>query len=133
MRAEASPNSDLSRLFAYFQQYKARMAGGFLSVAATSVLLVATPRVVAYAIDSLSEAVTPEKLLLYGGVIVGLTFAQGVFRFLMRWLMIGVSRRIEYDLRGDVFAHLERLPAAFFKNHFTGADLELYNAIRNAR
>ena len=89
-------------------------------VLGTTSFYLATPWVLKYAVDSLTESVTAEKLLQYSGLIVGLTILQGVFRFLMRWLMIGVSRRIEYRLREDVFTHLERLPMSFFQKNFTG-------------
>ena len=86
----------------------------------TTGFFLATPWVLKFAVDSLNESVTQDKLLFYGGLIVGLTVLQGVFRFLMRWLMIGVSRRIEYRLRGDIFEHLERLPLSFFQLNRTG-------------
>ena len=44
----------------------------------------------------------------------------GVFRFLMRRILIGASRHIEYDMRNDFFAHLEKLPLAYFQTHRTG-------------
>ena len=86
----------------------------------TTGFYLATPWVMKFAVDSLNESVTQDKLLFYGGLIVGLTVLQGVFRFMMRWLMIGVSRRIEYRLRGDVFEHLERLGLSFFQESQVG-------------
>src|SRR5207247_9378582 len=44
----------------------------------------------------------------------------GIFRFLMRRVVIGASRHIEYDMRNDFFAHLEKLPLAYFQSHRTG-------------
>src|ERR1051325_10097031 len=44
----------------------------------------------------------------------------GVFRFLMRRILTGVSRHIEYDMRNDFFAHLQTLPLAYFQAHRTG-------------
>jgi ATP-binding cassette subfamily B multidrug efflux pump len=46
--------------------------------------------------------------------------AKGVFLFLTRWIIIGISREIEFDLRNDLFRHLERQPAAYFQQHRTG-------------
>ncbi len=110
----------LSRLFAYLQRYRTRMLLGLGCVLMTTGFYLATPWVMKYAVDSLNETVTQDKLLFYAGLIVALTVLQGVFRFLMRWLMIGVSRRIEYHLREDVFEHLERLPLSFFQANRTG-------------
>jgi ATP-binding cassette subfamily B protein len=46
--------------------------------------------------------------------------AKGVFLFLTRWIIIGISRDIELDLRNDLFRHLERQPASYFQQHRTG-------------
>ena len=45
---------------------------------------------------------------------------EGIFRYFMRWILIGLSRLIEYDLRNDLFAHLQRLSAGFYQRHSTG-------------
>ena len=96
------------------------MMAGLVCVVGTTSLYLATPWVLRYAVDSLSESITQGKLLYYAAWIVGLTIGQGIFRFLMRWLMIGVSRRIEYHLREDVFEQLERLPLSFYQKNRTG-------------
>ena len=96
------------------------MMAGLVCVVGTTSLYLATPWVLRYAVDSLSESITQEKLLYYAAWIVGLTIGQGIFRFLMRWLMIGVSRRIEYHLREDVFEQLEKLPLSFYQKNRTG-------------
>ena len=44
----------------------------------------------------------------------------GLFRFLMRRIIIGASRDIEYDLRNDFFAQLERQPLGYFQARRTG-------------
>ena len=41
---------------------------------------------------------------------------EGVFRYFMRMVLIGVSRDIEFELRNDLFAHLARLPARFYQD-----------------
>ena len=53
-------------------------------------------------------------------LLLGLALVGGLFRFLMRKVLIGASRELEYDLRNDFFAHLERLPLSYFQQHRTG-------------
>jgi ATP-binding cassette subfamily B protein len=77
---------------------------------------VASPWVLRHAIDDLTGAVTREKLWTYALVLLGLVAVEGVFRYLMRMVLIGVSRDIEVELRDDLFAHLTRLPATFYEN-----------------
>ncbi len=44
----------------------------------------------------------------------------GYFRYEARQRMIGASRAMEYDLRNDFFAHLQRLPLGYYHEHRTG-------------
>lgn len=59
-------------------------------------------------------------LLKYALMIVGAALFAGIFRFLIRETIIVVSREIEYDLRRDFWAHIQRLPLRFFQNNSTG-------------
>jgi ATP-binding cassette, subfamily B, multidrug efflux pump len=110
----------LKGLRGYLYPHRGRIAAGFLCVILTNLFLLAMPRVMGYAIDSLKESVTREKLALYAGLIVGLAACEGVFRFLMRRLIIGVSRDVEYSMRNDLFGHLEALPMSFYQRNKTG-------------
>lgn len=112
--------SVLSRLKVYLLQHRSRIAAGFLCVLCTNLFLLATPRVMGYAVDSLKESITREKLASYALLIVGLALCEGVFRFAMRRLIIGVSRDIEYEMRNDLFRHLETLPLSFYQKNKTG-------------
>jgi ATP-binding cassette subfamily B protein len=76
--------------------------------------------VLRYAIDDLTLGVTRSKLLWYAGLTLGIAVVGGVFRFLMRRILIGASRGIEYDMRNDFYAHLETLPLSYFQQHRTG-------------
>jgi len=110
----------LDRLFPYLREHKGRIALGFACVLLTNALFVGVPWVIRYAINSLAESVTTEKLAYYAGILVALTLVEGFFRFWMRWLLIGVSRDIEYSLRNDLFTHLEKLPMVFYQRNKTG-------------
>jgi ATP-binding cassette subfamily B protein len=110
----------LSRLKPHLSHYRGRIAAGFICVLLTNLFLLAAPRVTGYAVDRLNEEITREKLIYYSLVVIGLAVCEGIFRFLMRWLIIGVSRDIEYELRNDLFQHLEVLPASFYQNNKTG-------------
>jgi ATP-binding cassette subfamily B protein len=67
-------------------------------------------------------------------VLVAIAAADGVFRWLMRRTVIGVSRKVEYDLRRGLFAHLQRLPAGFYERFEVG-DLmaRVTNDLNNVR
>ena len=66
---------DLARLRSYLSQHRGRIAAGFACVFLTNLFLLATPRVMGYAVDSLNQSVTREKLAYYGAVIIGFAVA----------------------------------------------------------
>jgi len=59
-------------------------------------------------------------LLLFPGLIALAAAGQGVFRYFWRTHVFGFSRHIEWDLRNQLFAHLQRLPLAYFQRMKTG-------------
>jgi ATP-binding cassette subfamily B protein len=106
----------LRRLLPYVVRQKRRLAFGLACLLFTTALSVASPWVLRHAIDDLHAALTREKLWTYALLLVALVIVEGVFRYLMRMVLIGVSRDIEVELRDDLFAHLCRLPARFFED-----------------
>ena len=78
------------------------------------------PQVLRLAVDDLYRGVTAEKLGRYALILFGIAVVAGVFKYWMRQAVIGISRHVEYDLRNDLFAHLERLPIAYFQRERTG-------------
>ncbi|HMF02060.1 MAG TPA: hypothetical protein VKK06_19370, partial [Terriglobia bacterium] len=62
----------LNRLLSYLRQHPGRLAAGFVCIVLTNFFLLATPRVMGYAVDRLNESVTREKLATYGAIIIGL-------------------------------------------------------------
>ncbi|MDE2925566.1 MAG: ABC transporter ATP-binding protein [Acidobacteriota bacterium] len=110
----------LATLIPYLRQYRARIATGVVMVLMTNVAVVVTPQVLGWAVDDLTEGADAGLLLRYAGLLLALSCAEGLFRYLMRWILIGVSRRIEFDLRNDLFRHLQRLTPSFYQRHSTG-------------
>jgi len=85
----------------------------------TGVSLVA-PWVLKHAVDDLDRGVTRGKLVFYALLLLGVAAVGATFRFLMRRVLVGVSRHIEYDLRNEFFARLQRYPLAYFQSRRTG-------------
>jgi ATP-binding cassette subfamily B protein len=110
----------LQRLIPYLKKYRARIVWGMLMVALTNVFALVNPWILKQAIDMLSRRFDRGTLLRYALLIVGMSLVEGIFRFAMRRILIGVSRDVEYDLRNDLFAHLLLLPPSFYKRNATG-------------
>jgi len=110
----------LRRLAPYLRRHRRPLGWGLLCLLLTTGFSVASPWVLRYAIDDLVLKLTREKLLLYSGLIVGLVVIEGVFRYYMRVVLIGMSREIEYELRNDVFRHVTRLAPRYYHTHRVG-------------
>jgi ATP-binding cassette subfamily B protein len=108
------------RLLRYMLKYRRAFAIGFACVIVTAAVGLTGPWVLKYAIDDLGQGVDTGKIAFYAWIILGLAAVGGFFRFVMRRIIIGASRDIEYDLRNDFFAHLQRLDLAYFQSHRTG-------------
>jgi len=89
-------------------------------VLATTTFQLLAPWVLKYAIDDLNGGVTRGKLALYAGLLLSISLVRGLFLFLMRRIIIGASRDIEYDIRNDFFRRLEQLSLSYYHSHRTG-------------
>ena len=101
-------------------RHRRALVWGLACVALTDLISLTQPQVLRHAVDDLYRGVTAEKLGRYALILLGIAVVAGVFKYWMRMAVIGVSRRAEYDLRNDLFAHLQRLPAAYFQRERTG-------------
>jgi ATP-binding cassette subfamily B protein len=112
---------DLRPLFAYMRRYRWSYLWGSLSVIATNAVSVQFPRVVGRAIDYLKDpGATQRRVLMFAGILVAIYVAKGIFLYAQRWILIGISREIEFDLRNDLFIHLERQDTGFYHRYRTG-------------
>ncbi len=107
-------------LLPYLRRYRTSLLIGGCMLLLTQFVWMLFPRVVGAAIDTLRSQLTRDRLLTYALLLVVIAVATGFFRFWMRWILIGVSRDIEYDLRNDLFAHLVRLSARFYSQQRVG-------------
>jgi ATP-binding cassette subfamily B protein len=110
----------LRPLLPYLKRYRWGYAIGTLCVFLTQGIWILFPLVLGKAADDLNEGVNRHKLLLYAGLLLAIAVSKGIFQFLTRWIVIGVSREIEFDLRNDLFQKLESLSYSYYQRHRTG-------------
>lgn len=110
----------LLSLIPYIRKYRSQVALGALMVLLTNIAAVTSPWILRTAIDELYIKIDRDILLYFSLFIIGVSLIEGGFRFLMRRILIGVSRKIEYDLRNDLFAHLQSLSPSFYERNPTG-------------
>jgi ATP-binding cassette subfamily B multidrug efflux pump len=115
------PNMKNLRIAApYYKPYWIPFTAGLLIVLASSAITSVIPWVLRRAIDAIGAGAPMSYIWKLSGVIVLAAIVGGAFRYGMRELMNGVSRWMEYDLRNDLFTHLETLDAEYFAQTRTG-------------
>lgn len=107
-------------LLPYLKSYRWGFVVGALCIVLSNGAQAGLPRVIGNAAQSLSSGVTRHKLLIFTLQVLALAVIRGIFLFLTRWIVIGISRDIEFDLRNDLFAHLETLSYSYYQKMRTG-------------
>ena len=93
--------------------------GGCCIVIANLIALV-PPLLLQEAIDGLGRREGLGLLTRYALLIVAVALGAGIFQFLSRYVVNGVSRHIEYELRTDLFQHFQRLDLDYFQRRKLG-------------
>src|SRR5208282_2163028 len=99
---------DLAPLYPYMRRYRWGYLWGTLSCIATNAVWVFFPQVLEAAIDEMKRGTTRGRVAFLASLLVVIALVKGVFLYAQRWILIGISREIEFDLRNDLFRHLEK-------------------------
>jgi len=110
----------LRRLLPYYRPYRRHVLWGLLVVIVSAALGSVPPWLVRSAIDGIKGDAPLSRIAQLAAAIVALALVAGAGHYWMRELLNGLSRRIEYDLRNDLFKHLTALDAAYYGRHRTG-------------
>src|SRR5713101_4334457 len=110
----------LRPLLPYLKKYRRSYVAGAICVFCNNGIWILFPLVIRRAVDDLHLGVTRHKLFPYALLLLGVAAVKGVFQFLTRWILIGISREIEFDLRNDLFQHLEGLSYSYYQRTRTG-------------
>ncbi|MDP9049434.1 MAG: ABC transporter ATP-binding protein/permease [Acidobacteriota bacterium] len=104
----------------YLRRYWKNLAWGGVAVIAYNVFRVMIPPIVGHAFDDMKHGVTEAKIAYHALRLLGVAAGAGIFLYITRQVLIGASREIEFDLRNDLFANLERQSSGFYHTHRTG-------------
>jgi ATP-binding cassette, subfamily B, multidrug efflux pump len=121
----------------YIYRYKYHFLGGLFFVLISNFFSLYPPKILGYAVDMVQDNIILSKnlgsysnkdffnffksLLLVASLAIIITsLVRGVFMFFMRQTLIVMSRKIEYDLKNDVYAHYQKLSTSFYKRNNTG-------------
>jgi ATP-binding cassette subfamily B multidrug efflux pump len=110
----------MARLWSYMARYRGRYAFGLLCLLATGTLAMTVPYLLKRAVDAIAAGAPPSTVARLALAVIVIALVQAVARTFSRFVIFNVGRDIEYDLRNDLFAHLERLPLAYYHTQQTG-------------
>lgn len=110
----------LHPLLPYMKKYRGSFVLGTICVFLNNGIWIFFPQVIRRAVDDLHLGVTQHKLVTYSLLLLAIAGIKGIFQFLTRWIVIGISREIEFDLRNDLFKHLESLSYSYYQRTRTG-------------
>ncbi|HKG60046.1 MAG TPA: ABC transporter ATP-binding protein [Pyrinomonadaceae bacterium] len=111
---------DLKKFALYFRKYKAQLILGIACILASVIAGLLIPRIVGQAVDENWKDVSWAKLTISAGKVLAASLVSGLFLFLQRRILIGMSRNIEYDMRSVIYRHLVDQPLSFYHEHRTG-------------
>src|SRR5437667_11255714 len=122
----------LKTLTSYFKRYRKLFLWGTFFVFLSNLFAVIPGQLVRHAFDELLASIRTSSaghstfeavrniVLFYAGLVILMSILKGFFMFLMRQTMIVMSRHIEYDMKNDIYAHLQKLSLAYYRRHNTG-------------
>src|SRR5438105_2066877 len=110
----------LRPLLPYLKKYRRSYIIGTICVFCNNGIWILFPQVIRRAVDDMHLGVTRHKLATYALLLLAVAATKGIFQFLTRWVVIGVSREIEFDLRNDLFRHLDGLSYSSYQRTRTG-------------
>jgi ATP-binding cassette subfamily B protein len=108
------------RLKGYFWRYRWRYALGFLLILVTNAFTTAFPWGVQYIIDGMRAPDGLKKVGFYSLVLVAIAIGAALFRIFSRKVVFNVGRDIEYEVRNELFDHLQKLSPSFYQRYPTG-------------
>jgi ATP-binding cassette subfamily B protein len=118
----------LKRIFSYARPYRRDLIVFLLIVSLDAVVTIAVPLMLRGLID---DGILPRKtgvVLAIGAVVAGLALLDALLTVGQRWFSARIGEGLIYDLRTEVFAHVQRQPIAFFTRTQTGSLVSRLNS-----
>ncbi|MBI4515568.1 MAG: ABC transporter ATP-binding protein [Deltaproteobacteria bacterium] len=110
----------MGRLRGYLWRYRRRYLAGGACLLVTASLAMSVPYLLKQAIDAVEQGQPYRNVLVFAAAIIAIALVQGLVRTCSRVLIFNAGRDVEYDLRNDLFAHLQRLPQSYYHAQQTG-------------
>jgi ATP-binding cassette, subfamily B, multidrug efflux pump len=128
----------LWRINKYLYKYKGLILLGIIFTVISNVFVIIPAQLVRIAIDYVVESFALYRPLMKGGIgdlarenfldfvfvfgilILVMALLRGFFLFLIRQTIIIMSRKVEYDMKNEIYEHYQTLPLSFYRKNSTG-------------
>jgi len=110
----------MGRLWQYLRRYWRRYLVGGLCLLGTATLVMMIPWWTRAVVRIIEQGGSLSDVRFYALLIIAAAVLQGIVRTYSRAMIFNAGRDVEYDLRNDLFSHLEKLPLAFYQANRTG-------------
>ena len=110
----------LRRILAYLKPYPRWITLGYLALLISTATQLLTPRLIAYVIDSGIVVGSLRAVVIGAAAIVVAALLQGAFTYLRSYAFQWIAERVAFDIRNDLYRHMERLSFTFFDRAHTG-------------
>ena len=110
----------MHRLWTYIFRHRYRYLRGILCLFATATLAMSIPLLLKWTVEGIENGASFSDISFSAAAIIGVAAVLGIVRAFSRFLIFNVGRDIEYELRNDLFAHLQTLSLSYYQHHFTG-------------
>ncbi|MGS0685287.1 ABC transporter ATP-binding protein [Nakamurella sp. GG22] len=111
----------LRRVASFARPYRKELAVFLLLTIVSSVIGVATPLLAGQVINEISLGGTVRMVLIIAGVIAGLAVLDALLSLGTRWYSSRIGEGLIFDMRTQVFQHVQQMSLAFFTRTQTGA------------
>ncbi len=122
--SEPSPESPVRHAVGRLWVYIHRNLGYYILCAVITLLyavgFVALPILVGWAVGGAVEGLPRSEVLWRCALLLSVALGRAVLRYFSRTLVFNAAREVEYEMRNDLFAHLQRLPQSFYFQWRTG-------------
>ncbi len=118
--ASGGARAGLRRLWPYLAHNRRRYTAWSVVTLGYVALVVSVPLLVGWAFAALEQGLGPAEVARRCSILIGVTLARGALRYWTRTIVFNAAREVEYELRNDLFAHLQRLPQSFYFRWRTG-------------
>lgn len=118
--ARKSIFAHLERVWPYLRRYRRGWALGLSSLVLKDLTAALIPLAIRSSIDAMTRGSGLRAIAFFALLLIVISSVKGFFQYWMRFILVGISRDVEYDIRNDLFAHLTRLSPSYFGRNRTG-------------